>query len=54
MLADALGVIGPSGISLIALAGAPAALALAAVAACYVPVRQIMRRVQLVDALRAE
>jgi putative ABC transport system permease protein len=54
MLADALGVTGVSGISLAALAGAPAALALAAVAACYVPVRQVMMRVQLVDALRAE
>jgi putative ABC transport system permease protein len=54
MLADALGVTGLSGISLMALAGAPAALALAAVAACYVPVRQVMMRVQLVDALRAE
>ena len=54
VLADALGVTGPSGISVIVLAGAPAALALAAVAACYVPVRQVMMRVQLVDALRAE
>jgi putative ABC transport system permease protein len=54
MLADALGVTGLSGISLIALAGAPAALALAAVIACYVPVRHVMMRVQLVDALRAE
>jgi putative ABC transport system permease protein len=54
MLADALGVTGLSGISLMALAGAPAALALAAVAACYVPVRHVMRRLQLVDALRAE
>jgi putative ABC transport system permease protein len=54
VLADALGVAGPSGISLLTLAGAPAALALAAVVACYVPVRQVMRRVQLVDALRAE
>jgi hypothetical protein len=54
MLGDALGVTGLSGINLAALAGAPAALALAAVAACYVPVRQVMMRVQLVDALRAE
>jgi putative ABC transport system permease protein len=54
VLADALGVTGASGMSVIALAGAPAALAVAAVAACYVPVRQVMTRVPLVDALRAE
>jgi hypothetical protein len=52
-LAEALGIPGIAGISLTALATAPAALGLAAVAACYVPVRQVMGRWQLVHALRA-
>jgi putative ABC transport system permease protein len=57
MLGDALSepvMTGLSGLSLAALAGAPAALALAAVVACYVPVRHVMMRLQLVDALRVE
>jgi predicted permease len=54
VLADALGVSGLSGMSLITIAGAPLALGLAAIVACYMPVRRIMLRLQLVDALRAE
>jgi putative ABC transport system permease protein len=38
-LADALGIAGIGGVSLTALTSAPVALGLAALAACYVPVR---------------
>lgn len=53
-LAGALGITGVGGIGLMALAGAPIALGLAALAACYVPIRQVMSRLQLVHALRAD
>jgi putative ABC transport system permease protein len=53
-LAEALGITGVGGVGLTALASAPAALGLAALAGCYVPVRQVMVRLQLVHALRAD